>query len=62
VRSQAADFFEKGIQNLFPDMASASVLAVTTLRSSFKSVCIFLYIIIFFLIVCFVNTSPEVTF
>jgi histone-lysine N-methyltransferase SETMAR len=32
--SKAADFFETGIQNLFPDMTSASIPAVTTLRSS----------------------------
>jgi hypothetical protein len=30
---QAADFFDTGIQNLFPDM-SASIPAVTTSRSS----------------------------
>jgi hypothetical protein len=32
--SQAADFFDPGIEDLFPDMRSASISAVTTLRSS----------------------------
>jgi transposase len=31
---QAADFFDPGIQNLFPDITSASIPAVTTFRSS----------------------------
>jgi histone-lysine N-methyltransferase SETMAR len=34
---KAADFFDTGIQNLFPD-TGASVPLVTTLRSSFKYV------------------------
>jgi hypothetical protein len=31
--SQAADFFDRGIQKLFPDTTSASIQAVTMLRS-----------------------------
>jgi hypothetical protein len=47
-------------KNLFPDMTSDSSPAMITLRSGFK-------MYIFFcmhknLIVCFVNSSPEVTF
>jgi transposase len=34
--SQAANVFNMGIQNIFPNMASASVLAVTKFRSSLK--------------------------
>jgi hypothetical protein len=30
----AADFFDTGIQNLFPDTTSASIQAVTALRNS----------------------------
>jgi hypothetical protein len=32
--SQAADFFDTGIQNLIPGYEKASIPAVTTLRSS----------------------------
>jgi hypothetical protein len=46
--------------NLLPDTTSASIPAVTTLRSSLNMY-VFLYIIKFFLIVCFVNSSLEVT-
>jgi hypothetical protein len=49
-------------KNLFPDMTSASILAVTTLRSSFSIYIFFVYNKIFFHIACFVNSSPEVTF
>jgi histone-lysine N-methyltransferase SETMAR len=45
--SQAADFFDIAHKNLFPDTSSASIPAVTTLRSSLHMY-IFLYIIIFF--------------
>jgi hypothetical protein len=48
-------------RNLFPNVASASVPAVTVLRSSL-SMYVFLWIIFFF-IACFVNSSLlEVTF
>jgi hypothetical protein len=40
--SQAADFFDTGIQTLFPDTTNASIPAVTTLRSR-----IFVYSTIF---------------
>jgi hypothetical protein len=46
-------------KNLFPDMTSTSILAVTTLRSSL-SMYVFLYT--FFLIACSANSSPEITF
>jgi transposase len=38
--SQAADFFDTVVQNIFPNMASASVLAVTKFRNSLR-MCIF---------------------
>jgi hypothetical protein len=44
--SKAADFFDIGVQYLFPD-TSASIPVVTILRSSFKYVC-FLFVISFF--------------
>jgi hypothetical protein len=47
-------------KNLLHDMTGASVLAVTTLRSSW-SMYIF-SLILFFLIPYFVSSSPEVTF
>jgi hypothetical protein len=48
-------------KNLFPDMTSVTIPAVTTLRIAYVYM-YFLYIIIFFFIACFVNSSPEVTF
>jgi hypothetical protein len=47
-------------KNLFPD-TSASISVVTMLWSSLSMYVIF-HIIIFFLIACFVNSSPDVTF
>jgi hypothetical protein len=47
-------------RNLFP-YTSDSIPVVTMFRSSL-SMYVFLYIIIFFLIACFVNSSAEVTF
>jgi hypothetical protein len=55
---QAAD---TGIKSLFSDQKSASIQAVTTLKSSL-SVYVFLYVIKFvFVIACFVNTSPDIS-
>jgi hypothetical protein len=45
--SQAADFFDTCIQNVFPDITGTSVWVVTALRSS-SSVYTFFCIIIFF--------------
>jgi hypothetical protein len=59
--SQVADFFDTGIQKLRPHVTSASIPTVTMLRSSL-CVNVFLYIILSFLVACFVNSSPEVTF
>jgi hypothetical protein len=52
----------KAYKNVFPDMTSASILVVTTFRSSLSMYVFFVYNNIFFLIACFVNSSPEVTF
>jgi hypothetical protein len=59
--SQAADFFYTGIQKLIPHMISASIPAVTALRSN---LCMyFLYIIkLFSFIAYFANSSLAVTF
>jgi hypothetical protein len=43
-------------------MTSALILAVTTLRSSFKCVCIFFGYRFCFLLACFVNKSLKVSF
>jgi hypothetical protein len=48
-------------RNLLADTISPSIPAVTTLRSSLRMY-VFLYIINCFLIICFVDSSPEVTF
>jgi hypothetical protein len=49
-------------KNLFPDI-NASISAVTTLRSCLSTMCVFfVHNKTFFLIACFVNSSPEVTF
>jgi hypothetical protein len=61
LNSQASDFFDTGIQNLFPDMTGASIPMVTMLRSSLRMYVFFVYNF-FFLIACFVNSSLEVTF
>jgi hypothetical protein len=45
-------------KNVFPDTC-ASILAVTTLRTSLSR---YVFFVIFFLVVCSVNSSPEVTF
>jgi hypothetical protein len=45
----------------FPDMTSASIPTVTTLRSSLSMDVFFVYNKFVFLIACFVNSSPEVT-
>jgi hypothetical protein len=58
----AADFFDTGVQKLIPDRTSASIQAVTTLRSSVSTYLFSVYNAIFFLIACFFNSSPEVTF
>jgi hypothetical protein len=48
--------------NFFPDKTSVSIPAVTTLRSS-CSIYVFSVIIkLLFLIACFDNSSPEITF
>jgi hypothetical protein len=44
-------------RNLFPNMTGASIPAVTMLKSGLN-----MYILEFFLIACFVNSSPDVTF
>jgi hypothetical protein len=54
-------FLTQAYRNLLPDTKSASVPAVTTLRSTL-SMYIILYIITFFLISCLFNSSPEVIF
>jgi hypothetical protein len=60
--SQVADFFHKGIQKLiFPDTTSASIPAVTMLRSSLNMYTYFVYNT-FFLIACLINSISEVTF
>jgi hypothetical protein len=60
--SQAADFFDTGIQKLIPWYESASIPVVTTLRSSLSMyVCLYTYNNCF-LVACFVNSSLEVTF
>jgi hypothetical protein len=58
--SQVADFLDTGIKNLFPDK-SATIPAVTMLRSSLSMHVFFVYNT-FFPIACFVNCSPEVIF
>jgi hypothetical protein len=59
--SQVVDFFDTGMQKLFPDK-SASILAVTMLISSLSIYIFFFVYNTFFLIACFVNSSLEVTF
>jgi hypothetical protein len=56
--SQATDFFHTGIQKLIPHMTCARNPAVTTL-GSILSMYVFLVYNNFFLIACFVNSSPE---
>jgi hypothetical protein len=41
--SQAADFFDIGIQNLYHDTTSALVLAVTVMRSGLSMYIFFIY-------------------
>jgi hypothetical protein len=53
--SQVADFFDSGIQTLFPDTINASITAVTTLRSSLSMYVFFVYND-FFLIACFFSS------
>jgi hypothetical protein len=50
----------QGYKNVFPNMTGSSILAITTLWSS--SSMYILYIYIFFLIACFINSSLEVIF
>jgi hypothetical protein len=59
--SQTADFFERGIKNVFPNATRASVPGVTTFRSSLSLYVYFLFNT-FFLIAYFVNNSSEITF
>jgi hypothetical protein len=59
--SQAAEFFDTGIKNVFPDTTSASISVVITLKSS-SSMYVFEYNNIFLVIACCVNSSPEFTF
>jgi hypothetical protein len=61
LNSQALDFFDTGIQNLFPEMTGASIPMVTMLRSSLSMYVFFVYNI-FFLIACFGNSSLKGTF
>jgi hypothetical protein len=56
--SQAAHFLDTGTQVVFPH-TSVSIPAGTTVRSCLSMY--FLYIL-FFLVACFVNSSPGVTF
>jgi hypothetical protein len=49
-------------KNLFLDVTSASVPAVTTLRSSLSMYVLFVHNNMFSLVACFVNSSPEFTF
>jgi hypothetical protein len=49
--SQAEDSFDTGIQNLLPDKTSASIPAVTTLRSSVSMYLFFVYNTFFSLLV-----------
>jgi hypothetical protein len=51
---------KKAYRNLFPD-TNISIPAVTTMRRSL-SMYVFFVNNTFFLIACFVNSSPEVTF
>jgi hypothetical protein len=60
--SQVAECFCTGTQHLFPDTTNASFPTVTTLRSSLSVYLVFVYNTIFYLIACFVKSSPEVTF
>jgi hypothetical protein len=57
-----ADFFDTGIQNLFPHMASASILAVPMMTSSLSMYVFFVHNKICFLIACYLKISLEVTF
>jgi hypothetical protein len=61
---QAADFSDTGVQKLIPWYGHSCLIpAVTTLRSSLSIYIFFLYNTgFFFLVACFVNSSPEVTF
>jgi hypothetical protein len=56
--SQMADFFDTSIKNLFPVTKSASIPAVTPLRSSL-SVYVFFVYNIFVLIACFVKDHQR---
>jgi hypothetical protein len=47
-------------KNLFPN-TSASITLVTMLRSSLSMYIFFVYNKIFFIVACFVNSSPKVT-
>jgi hypothetical protein len=58
--SKVADFFDTGIQKLIPN-TGASIPAVTALKSTKIVRILFLHIITFFLIACFVTSSPGVT-
>jgi hypothetical protein len=51
--SQAADFFHTGIQNLFPDITSASIPVVITFRSSLSMYVFFVYNTFFFSLLAF---------
>jgi hypothetical protein len=59
--SQAADFFDTGIQKLIPLYDKYLSSGGDYVEKSLKYVRIFIYNNICFLIVCFVNSSPEVT-
>jgi hypothetical protein len=60
--SQVADFLTQAYKNLFPDTTTASILVVTTLRSSLSMYVFFVYNNYFPLPACFVDSSLEVTF
>jgi hypothetical protein len=51
-----ADFFDTGIQNLFPHMASASILVVPMMMRSSRMYSFFAHNKIYFLIACFLKT------
>jgi hypothetical protein len=58
---QVADFFDTGIQTLILRYKCLNCGGGDYVEKWLKYVCIFLYIIVFF-VACFVKSSPEVTF
>jgi hypothetical protein len=60
--SQAADFFDNGIQKRIPRYNKGLNAGGDYIEKWLKCTCVFLYIINIFLIASFVNSSLEVTF